>query len=347
MVHFDLLLPEGGAPGALWSAVDVLRELNALARVRAPRDALPAASWRLLGADGRAHRWHAQTCINEDERRHARRPQPGPRVLLLAPLVMQSIPALQKLVRRNAASVELVRRRFEAGSLIGACGTGIWLLAQADCILSAPIPWLYQSGFEKYFPGVRMEARESIVAERGCVCAVAPSLLHALVLHLARYAGLADLAHAGAEKLLLNTERQALSAAMTGTQVMGQARDTPLYLAQAWMQAHAGQPLRLADAAAAASVSERTLTRLFHQHSGMTPLKYLQGLRVQRAQMWLEGTFRSVDEIARDCGYGDTSAFCRMFARATGTSPQRYRDRYTFRGPRARWRLQETSLPEA
>ncbi|MBT2333664.1 helix-turn-helix domain-containing protein [Variovorax paradoxus] len=347
MIHFDLLCPEGGVPGSLWSAVDVLRELNALARVRAPRAPLPATSWRLLGADGRTHHWHSQTCVSESERRHARRPQPGPRVLLLAPLEMQSIPALQQLVRRNAVAVELVRRRFESGSLIGACGTGIWLVAQAGCILRAPIPWLYQSGFEHHFPGLRIEAREPIVAEHGCVCAAAPPLLHALVLHLVRYAGMADLAHAGAEKLLLNAERQALSAAMTGEQVMGQARDTPLYLAQAWMQAHAGQPLRLADAAAAAAVSERTLSRLFRQHAGMTPLQYVQELRVQRAQMWLEGTFRSVDEIARDCGYGDTSAFCRMFARATGTSPQRYRGRYTFRGPRARWRLQETSLPDA
>lgn len=64
------------------------------------------------------------------------------------------------------------------------------------------------------------------------------------------------------------------------------------------------------------------------------------GRSVKRAQMWLEGTFRSVDEIAHDCGYGDTSAFCRMFARATGTSPQRYCARCTFRGSRARRKQQ-------
>jgi hypothetical protein len=62
--------------------------------------------------------------------------------------------------------------------------------------------------------------------------------------------------------------------------------------------------------------------------------------------MWLESTWRSVDEIAHDSGYRDTSAFCRMFARATGTSPQRYRERLTLRGPRARWKLGEAE-PQA
>ncbi|MDM0109662.1 helix-turn-helix domain-containing protein [Variovorax sp. J22R24] len=347
VIHFELMLPEGGAPGALWSAVDVLRELNALARTRNPRMGTPVLAWRLVDADGRAHRWHAQSCVNDEERLHARKPLPGPRILLLPPLEMRSIPALRRLVSRNAKVVEAIRERFDAGHLIGACGTSVWLLAQSGRLELAPVPWLYQSGFADQFPDVRIEAREPIVAQHGSVCAAAPPLLQALVLHLAAYAGLADLAHAGAEKLLLNAERQALSATMTSKEVMGQSRDTPLYRAQAWIQANAGRPLKLERAAAAASISERTLSRLFRQHLNKTPLEYLQELRLQRAQMWLEGTFRSVEEIAHDCGYTDTSAFCRMFARATGTSPRGHRERYTFRGPRAHWKLDETRDSES
>lgn len=347
MVHFDLVLAEGGAPGALWVAIDVLRELNALARTRAPRSREPVVAWRLVDARGRTHKWHAQACIDDEERLYARKPRPGPRVMLLPPLEMRSMPALRRLVSRNAGLVEKVRERLDAGHLIGACGTSIWLLAQSGRLLLAPIQWLYQSGFEVQFPNVRIEAREPIVVQHGMVCAAAPSLTHALVLHLTTYAGLADLAHACAEKVLLNAERQALSASMTSKEVIGQSRDTPLYRAQTWIQANAGRALTLAEAAAAASVSERTLSRMFRQHLGKTPLKYLQELRVQRAEMWLEGTWRSVEEIAHECGYSDTSAFCRMFARATGISPRSYRERYTFRGPRAHWKLNEAGQSQA
>lgn len=341
MVHFDLLMPLGGVPGALWSAVDVLRELNALARLRAPRAKTPAASWRVIDARGRTHRFHALTCTSDEERRHGRRPAQAQRVLLLPPLEMRSIPALARLVQRNAEAVALARRCFDEGALLGACGTGMWLLAETGRLTQAPVPWLYQSGFAAHFPQVEIQASAPILATHRIVCAAMPSLQHALVLQLMSYAGQADLAHAGSEKLLLNAERQDLSAAMTVEQVMGRSRDVPLFRAQSWMQANASRSFRLAEAAAVAAISERTLGRLFLQHLGQTPLQYVQALRVQRAQMWLESTWRSVEEIAHDCGYADTSAFCRMFARATGTSPQRHRERYTFRGPRALWRSQE------
>lgn len=339
MVHFDLLMPTGALPGAIWTAVDVLRELNALARVRSPRSPLPPTGWRVIDPAGRTHPFHAATCIDDHERRINRRAQGEPRVLFVPPLEMHSIPALFRLVRRNADSVERLRRHYDEGGLVGACGTGMWLLAQAGILTDAPLPWLYQSGFAAHFPQVRIEAREPIVATHRIVCAAMPSMAHSLVLHLARFAGLADLAHTGAEKLLPNAERQDLSAAMTVDQVMGQSRDAPLFRVMSWLQANASRPLRLDEAARAAAISERTLNRLFKQHLDTTPLQYLQELRMKRARMWLESTWRSVDEIARDCGYGDTSAFCRTFARATGTSPRRYRDRFTLRGPRALWKI--------
>ncbi|HEY2254631.1 MAG TPA: helix-turn-helix domain-containing protein [Variovorax sp.] len=341
-VHFDLLLPKGGMPGALWAAVDTLRELNALARLRAPREPGPVASWRVLDDQDRTHRQHALTCVDGEERRASRRHAEARwRVLLVPALEMRSIHALHRLVQRNPDALALVRRAFDGGAFLGACGTGTWLLAHAGVISEAPVPWLYQSGFAKFYPGVRIESREPLLAMHRSVCAATPSLAHSLVVHLIRYAGLADLAHAVAEKLLLNAERQNLSAAMSTDQIMRLSRDVPLFRAQSWMQAHASRPFLLREAADAAAVSERTLNRLFQQHLGKTPLQYAQQVRLQRAQMWLEGTWRSVEEIAHDCGYIDSSAFCRMFRRAAGVSPQSYRERYNFRGPRALWRAPE------
>ncbi|WP_342129628.1 GlxA family transcriptional regulator [Hydrogenophaga sp. OTU3427] len=339
MVMFDLCLPEDGLPGALWSAVDVLRELNALDRVRRPRHAEAVVGWRLLDGAGRLSRQHAATCASDAERRFARLRRASVRVLLLPPLRMVSIHQLNRVAQREAVLVERLRQGHAEGVLVGACGTGQWLLAQAGLLSRAPLPWLYRSGFAERFPGVGVETEEAMAASHRVVAVATPSLLHALVLRLAAMAGLADLAQAAAEKMLLNPERQALSAAMTAQEVMGQSRDVPLFRAQSWIAANASRPFVLAQAAQAAAVSERTLTRLFRQHLGVTPGQHIQDLRVQRARMWLEGTWRSVDEIAHDCGYGDTSAFCRMFARATGLSPQRYREQHTFRGPRARWRL--------
>jgi transcriptional regulator GlxA family with amidase domain len=346
MVHFDLLMLDGALPGAVWSAVDVLRGLNALERVRSPKSAAAPTSWRVIDARERTHPLHAATCNDPSERRKGLRSGASQHVLLVPPIEMRSVPQLHRLVKANVDAVRLVRRRVDDGAIVGACGSGIWLLAQAGCLTAAPVPWLYQSGFARFYPSIRIESRQHLLATERVICAAAPSLTHALVLHMAQYAGLADLAQAGAQALLFDAERQLLSAEMDVAQVGGLSRDVPLYRAQSWFQRHAGRPLYLREAAAAAAVSERTLSRLFRQHLDCTPQQYLQDLRVARARMWLEGTWRSVDEIAHDSGYRDTSAFCRMFARATGTSPQRYRERLTLRGPRARWKLGEVE-PQA
>lgn len=343
MVHFDLLMLKGGMPGALWTAVDVLRGLNALQRVRAPKSRSEPASWRVIDARGNTHALHASTCVNASERRKGEAEGDGQRVLLVPPLETRSVPEIQRLATLNADAVGLVEQRFAQGALVGACGTGIWIVAASGCLTAAPVPWFYQSGFARHFPTIEIEARQSVLVTHRVICAATPSLAHSLVLHLAHYAGLADLAHAGAESMLFNNERQDLAARMEVEHIGGRSRDVPLHHAQSWLHANAGRPLHLREAAEAAAVSERTLNRLFRQHLECSPMQYLQDIRIKRARMWLESTWRSVDEIAHDSGYRDTSAFCRMFARATGESPQRYRERLTIRGPRARWKIGEAS----
>lgn len=341
MIHFDLLLPEGGMPGAIWAAVDVLRELNRLARIRAPGDPHPAASWRVVHGTGRTHPSHSLTCQTDSERLYARRASAAVRVVLMPPFGATTVPPLRRLVKRNADAVRLVRDAVDAGALIGTCGTGIWLLAETDRLERAPTQWMYQAPFARFHPRVSFDPMHPIVEEKRIVCAATPSLIHALVLRLVGLAGLSDLAHTAAEHLLLNTERQQISAAMQPQELMVRTRDAPLYRAMAWIRKNVGKPISLPDVAKAAAVSERTLRRQFAQHLDKTPLQYIHELRVSRAKMWLESTWRSVDEIAHDCCYDDTSAFCRMFARATGTSPNRYRERFSGRGPRALWKVQD------
>lgn len=342
MVFFELLLPETCQPGAVWTAVDVLRELNLLARVRNPRRSTPAVAWRLVDGAGKTHPLNRHSFRSDAEARFSRRPGAVTKALVIPPLEMPSLPVLRQRVQRSGKTVALIRERFEGGALMAACGTGVWLLAQAGCIDRAPIPWLYRSGFEESYPAVQVETQQPLLSGNRWACASVPAWMPMLVLRLAALAGLAELAHAAGEKFLINAEREALAAAMTSGQVMGRSRDVPLYKAQTWIQDNASRPIGVRDVAQAAAISERTLGRLFQQHLGQTPASFMREVRIKRAQMWLEGTWRTVEEIARDCGYDDTSAFCRMFKRTVGTSPKRYRERLTLRGPRALWRAGES-----
>jgi transcriptional regulator GlxA family with amidase domain len=73
-------------------------------------------------------------------------------------------------------------------------------------------------------------------------------------------------------------------------------------------------PLPLAELAAGAGVSERTLTRLFAAATGRTPLRYQQVLRVERAE-YLIGHGSTVEAAAHAVGFTDARMLRRLRAR--------------------------------
>jgi transcriptional regulator GlxA family with amidase domain len=73
------------------------------------------------------------------------------------------------------------------------------------------------------------------------------------------------------------------------------------------------EPLPLDDLAAAAAVSPRTLTRLFAGAIGLTPLRYQQLLRLERAEH-LIGHGETVESAARAVGFTDGRMLRRLRA---------------------------------
>ncbi|MDE3721314.1 DJ-1/PfpI family protein [Nocardiopsis sp. N85] len=75
------------------------------------------------------------------------------------------------------------------------------------------------------------------------------------------------------------------------------------------------EPLPLTELAASARVSERTLTRLFTAATGLTPLRYQQGLRLERAEH-LIGAGETVEAAARAVGFRDARMLRRLRSRS-------------------------------
>jgi transcriptional regulator GlxA family with amidase domain len=80
------------------------------------------------------------------------------------------------------------------------------------------------------------------------------------------------------------------------------------------IDAHFAEPLPLNYLAASAGVSERTLTRIFEQATGRTPLRYQQLLRVERAEH-LIGHGSTAEAAARAVGFADARMLRRLRAR--------------------------------
>lgn len=92
-----------------------------------------------------------------------------------------------------------------------------------------------------------------------------------------------------------------------------------------WLQGNLGSELTLAEIAAHAGTSTRTLMRRFRDQTGTTPLQWLHRARIRQAQHLLETTRHSVERIGAQVGFGSPTAFRDRFRRTTGVSPHAYR----------------------
>jgi transcriptional regulator GlxA family with amidase domain len=92
-----------------------------------------------------------------------------------------------------------------------------------------------------------------------------------------------------------------------------------------WARGRLDQPLTVADLAAYARTSPRTLARRFRSTTGTTPLQWLLGERLRLAQQLLESSDEPVERIAELAGFGTPANLRQHFGRATTVSPQAYR----------------------
>jgi AraC family transcriptional regulator len=101
----------------------------------------------------------------------------------------------------------------------------------------------------------------------------------------------------------------------------------PTWLARAeeYLRAHALEPLRITDVAAAVQVHPTHLARTFRRHFNCTVATYMRRLRVDRARRLLQDTALPLSEVAQEVGFYDQSHFTRCFRAEFGVAPGTFR----------------------
>jgi len=84
--------------------------------------------------------------------------------------------------------------------------------------------------------------------------------------------------------------------------------------------------ISLMEAAKAAGLSAPYFSSVFKKEMGENFSSYLNRLRVEKAMALLTGTSKSLNDIAKLCGFEDQSWFSKTFKRVTGDSPGKYRE---------------------
>ncbi|MCO3225643.1 helix-turn-helix domain-containing protein [Pseudomonas aeruginosa] len=229
----------------------------------------------------------------------------------------------------DAASLAWIAQRIDAGARVLALTTGAaWLAAsrRADGLLLAS-HWAYVRQLARRYPQCRFIGQRSYLQADGLYTTGSlGGCFDALLEIIARERG--DRFSQLCATHLLVADAQRLSPILPGRR---NHRDESVLALQDWIEANHAEPLGLERMAAQAGLALRTLKRRFGAATGLSPIRYLQQVRVDRAKKLLLATPLSIREIAYEVGYENVSFFVRLFRKEAGDTPSHWRGRV--RGP--------------
>src|SRR5690606_6904582 len=104
--------------------------------------------------------------------------------------------------------------------------------------------------------------------------------------------------------------------------------DGAIQSVQAWLDRHSSVANPVEEMIQRSRLAARTFKRRFKHATGLTPIVYVQRLRVEQAKRRLERTDASVEAISWQVGYEDAAFFRRLFKRITRLAPGAYRKRF-------------------
>jgi transcriptional regulator GlxA family with amidase domain len=233
---------------------------------------------------------------------------------------------------RHPALRDWIVQRYRDGALVCAACTGTILLAETGLLDGevATTHWAYVEHMRRHYPGISLQPDKILVEagdERRLITSGSHATWYDLLLYvISRTAG-RDAALQTAKFFLLQWHSDGQSPYMTFREPLDHG-DAVVREAQQWLRNNYSQPNPVSELESRAGMPARSFNRRFKQATGMTPMSYIQQLRIDRAKALLEKSELAVDTVSWKIGYEDVAFFNRLFKRITGLTPGVYRRKF-------------------
>ncbi len=242
----------------------------------------------------------------------------------------QGISIFEDMAARLEPLLHWLVERWRKGSTLAANCTGTFLLAETGLLnrRRATTAWWLERTFRRRFPKVDLDANALLAEDERLMTTGAMTANLNMAMHLiGRHAG-PHLAAVCAKTMLVDTG----STTQRPYQELLEnelSHDPLVAKGQFWLQNHLSENIDQKSLADKMNVSQRTLIRRFKTELDLTPLAYLQNVRIETAKQMLENTGAPLTEIIERVGYFDVSSFSRLFKKKTGLTPYAYRQRFS------------------
>jgi len=247
-------------------------------------------------------------------------------------VIVPGAPAIEQAVDSSADLAawlhEMSRRVRRTASVC----SGTFLLAQAGLLEGkrAATHWGMCDLLKKRFPSVEVEPDAIFVQEGPVWTSAGVTAGIDLCLALVEADCGRDIAMKVARELVVFLKRPGGQSQFSEV-LQSQAQDSGGFdeLHQ-WISDHLSREDLTVDLLAErVGMSPRNFARVYKQKTGRTPAKAVEVFRLEAARRLLEASERNVDQIARQCGFGDEERMRVTFQRHLAVSPTEYRKRFS------------------
>ena len=211
---------------------------------------------------------------------------------------------------------DVIARARRRGIAVASACAGTFLLAEAGVLdgLRATTTWWLAPDFRSRYPTVTLDESRMVVTSDGVITAGAAFGHVDLALAVVR-ASSPSLADQVARYLIID-ERPS-QAAYTIPSALAQ-NDPLVATFERWARERLAEPISILHAAKAIGVSERTLQRTVQRTLGISPIRFVQDLRIERASHLLRTTGKSLETICREVGYEHPNTLRVLLRERTG-----------------------------
>ena len=228
--------------------------------------------------------------------------------------------------------LDALRAAHARGATIVSECSGAFMLAAAGLLdgRTATTHWRHTAELARRYPRVTVDADVLFVDDGDIVTSAGTAAGIDACLHLVRRELGSAVANAIARRMVVPPQRDGGQRQFI-VQPVPTCSDDSLRGVLEWVGEHLADEHTVDSLAARALMSPRTFARRFADETGTTPMRWLAAQRVRHAQGLLEDTDLTVDEVARECGFGTAALLRHHFTRAVGLAPSDYRTSFRAR----------------
>lgn len=229
----------------------------------------------------------------------------------------------------NKAIVRWIEKQYKLGAEVASMCSGIFMLASSGILngKTCSTHWVHAETFRNAFPGIHLKEEKLITDEAGIYTnGGAYSFLNLVLYLIEKYYDRPTAIYCS--KLFqveIDRHTQSSFAIFSGQK---KHSDDAILKAQSYIEKNYTDKISIEFLSAKLNIGRRNFDRRFIKATGITPLDYLQRVKIEAAKKSLENTRKTVNEVMYDVGYNDTKAFRDVFSRVTGMSPIDYKSKY-------------------